>query len=314
MDLVFDQEYLPALIKLLGSARKSIDIMAYSFAIGTASGRVNSKSTPYEIALKLKEIKESLGDKIRIRLYIEGLRDTSLRNKTTVKFLKDAGVEVTLGSTHAKGFCIDERRVLFGSTNLTHQSITKNTEANILFTNKKAATEFMKYFEYMWDGGHHGGIKLKAPFYADGDFLKEILKMISRAKKKIEFSMYFFNLRVIEEALIEAHSRGVKVKGFIHQHGSFALSYIRANQATYKRLKRGGVEDVHLSTYSVFYHSKYIVVDGIKFALGTGNWLKEDVDTHPQLYVSLKKTELAKKLSRHLNHQIKHLSYKPNQL
>lgn len=304
VQLVTDQEYLPALLKLLSKAKKSVDIMSYSFAIGSAAGKHNTKSAPYEIAMKLKEIKEEHGNKLRIRLFTEGLRETVHRNKVTADLLEEAGVEIVYGSTHAKGVCIDGRYVLFGSTNLTQQSITKNNEANLCIDDVKMAKEFTRYFNHLWKGGEHGGIVLRPPFLADGAFKEVIIDMIEAAEKKIEFSIYFFNQRDIENALIEAHNRGVKITGYIHQHASFALPYIRANRATVKRLEAAGITDLHWGPLYTFSHSKYIIVDRKEIALGTGNWLDEDVWTHPQLYINLESPTLARGLAKHLQSYI----------
>ncbi len=149
MEVITDQNYLPTLLKLLSGAKKKIDILSFSFAIGRAGGKINFKSAPYEIAKKIKDIKEK-NSKIKIRLFTEGLRETVDRNKVTADFLEEAGVEVVYGSTHDKGFCIYNEFVLFGSTNLSHQ----------------------------------------------------------RQKKRVEFSIYFFNHREIEKAIIRSHESG----------------------------------------------------------------------------------------------------------
>ncbi len=304
MEVITDQNYLSTLLKLLTSAKKKIDILSFSFAIGSAGGKINFKSAPYEIAKKIKDIKEKHGSKIKIRLFTEGLRETVDRNKVTADYLEEAGVEVVYGSTHAKGFCIDGRTVLFGSTNLSHQSITKNREANLLIEDPVIAKEFTRYFNYLWKGGGHGGIKLKLPLLADGAFKDELIKMVDGAKKRVEFSIYFFNHREIENAIIRAHERGVLVTGFIHQHMSFAYGYIRANRATVKRMMAKGVSDLHFGIATTFSHSKYCVVDRKEIMLGTGNWLVEDVLTHPQLFIHLNDPVVAKDLAKHLKSQI----------
>lgn len=302
--VITNQKYLDTLLKILTEAKNSIDILSFSFAIGSASGKHNLKSAPYKIALKLKEIKEKKGDDIRIRFFTEGLRETMGRNKVTAEFLEEAGIEVKFGSTHAKGFCIDQKVVLFGSTNLTHQSITKNLEANLLIRDKKLARGFMDYFEHLWNDGHHSEAQVSPPYLPDGLFKDEIVDMIRSARKKIEFSIYFFNHREIENALIEAHENGVHVKGFIHQHASFALPYIWANRSTVRRMKKAGISDIHWGPLHLFSHAKYIIVDGKEVALGTGNWLVEDVQIHPQLYIYVKDSKVAKDLSRHLNEEV----------
>lgn len=301
--LITDQNYLESLLKLLSRAKKKIDILSYSFAIGSAAGKINYKGAPYQIAEKLAELKKE-NPKLKIRLFTEGLRETVSRNKVTAEFLEEAGVEVRYGSTHAKGFCVDGKYLFFGSTNLTNQSIQKNFEANVLVEDELVAKEFTRYFNHYWKGGGHGGIKLKAPLLPDGSFKEATIELIRSAKKKIEFSIYFFNQRDIEKALVEAFDRGVEITGFIHQHASFAYPYIRANRATVKRMRSEGLESLYFGPPNTFSHAKYIVADGKEIILGTGNWLNEDVHIHPQLFIRLTDRKLGKELSAHLRHEL----------
>ena len=304
IQLVLNDDYLPALMKVLDKAKKKIDILAYSFAIGSAKGVLAKKNAPYQIAEKLAEIKKAHGDDIQIRLYIEGLRETVERNKTTVDFLKKAGVEIVYGSTHAKGFCIDDRYLLFGSTNLTNQSILKNYETNLLIDDPEIAQGFEEYFNYMWNGGKHGGIVLEPPWIADGGFKDVLTEMIDTAKYRIEFSIYFFIQADIEKALIRAAERGVKITGFIHHHNSFALWYVRRTRDTVTRLQKAGITDLHFGPGHLFTHSKFLIRDRKEVLLGTGNWLNEDVHIHPQLYIQIKNPTLAKALALQLEQQI----------
>lgn len=304
ISVIVNEDYLPALLKLLGSARKSIDIISFSFAIGSAAGKLATTGAPFQVARKLVEIKEKKGDKMRIRFFTEGLRETVDRNRVTAEYLAASGIEVRYGSTHAKGFCIDGKIVLFGSTNLTNQSVRKNNEANLLIEDKKLSSEFLRYFEHLWSGGHHGEIHLKGPWLADGDFMDDLIHLIDHAKKTIHFSIYFFNHREIEQALIRAHERGVKVRGFIHQHNSFALPYIWANRSTVKRMKKAGIEELYFGPPTTFSHAKFLVADSLEVSLGTGNWLVEDVLIHPQLFIHLKDRKVAKKLIAFLEWEI----------
>lgn len=299
--LITDQDYLPTLLKLLTGAKKSVDLMAFSFAIGSASGKISENGAPFTIAKKLAELSKK---GIKVRFFTEGLRETVDRNRVTAEFLERAGVEVRYGSTHAKGFCIDKKIVYFGSTNLSQQSITKNYEANLILTEAAAAKEFLRYFNYHWKGGHHGGIGLTAPFFPDGTFKDELIRVIDGAKKTIHFSIYFFDHKEIEKALIRAHERGVLITGLVHRHLSFALSYIYRNQATMKRLRAAGLTDLHSGIPWTFSHSKYLVADKKEILLGTGNWLMEDVRIHPQLYVHITQKTIAGKLVKHVLKEI----------
>lgn len=297
--IVADRDYLKVLFKILSLAKKKIDILEYSFAIGSAAGKLNRKSAPFEIAERLIAIKKQ-NRKLKIRLYIEGYRETASRNQVTADYLEKQGIEVIYGATHAKGFCIDNKYLLFGSTNLTQQSLQKNYETNLLLTDRPSIYGFEKYFEFHWRGGKHGGIHLPPPMIADGEFKNILIDMINRARRSLNFSIYFFHITEIEKAFIEAHLRGVKITGLIHHHDAFALSYVKRTRGTTERLKAAGIQGLHYGPGSLFTHSKYLVMDNKEILLGTGNWLHEDVKVHPQLYIHLQDAGVAKKLSKHL--------------
>jgi phosphatidylserine/phosphatidylglycerophosphate/cardiolipin synthase-like enzyme len=291
-------------MRLLDEANDSIDVIVYSFAIGSSNRR--GANAPFEIASKLVELKKQRGSKIKIRVYLEGRRETAERNRVTAAFLKKAGIEIKWGSTHAKGFLVDGRHLLFGSTNLTNQSIRKNYETNLFLDDESVVDEFSDYFEHLWQGGKHGEIHLNPPMYADGDFLQPLLAAIDGSTRKIDFSIYFFHFGEIERALIRAHKRGVSITGFFHHHESFALSYVRRTRGTAMRLREGGIKKVYFGPGHLFSHSKYLVSDRKLIVLGTGNWLHEDVEIHPQLYIAFQNAKLATALARRLAIQIKH--------
>ena len=292
--LVTERDYLKVLFSLLDVAGKSADVLAYSFSTAGAKG------PPYEIAMKLRDLARR---KVKVRLYMEGTRDTQARNRVTAHFIK--GAEIKFGATHAKGFLIDKRYLLIGSTNLTAQSLLRNNETNVLVDDAAVAKEFARYFTHLWKGGGHGGCRLRQPLFADGAFKSELVRLIDGAKSRLEFSIYFFQQNDIERALRRAHDRGVKITGFVNQHRSFALSYVRRTRGTVSRLRAHGLADLHFDQPDMFTHSKYMIVDRKTVLLGTGNWLQEDVDVHPQLYLRLDDAKIARALAKHLNGQIR---------
>lgn len=300
--LVTNESYLPVLMKLLESAQEKIDIVAFSFAIGSSTGKKSPNSATVQIAEKLIELKKARG--LEIRLYIEGFRETADRNRVTGEYLKKFGIKIKYGSTHAKGFCIDDKYVVFGSTNLTNQSIVKNNEANLLLDDPATARGFEKYFSHLWKGGKHGEIKLPPPMIADAGFKDAIVEMINSAESSLEFSIYFFHITEIEKAFIKAHKRGVKVTGFFHQHNSFGLSYVRRTTGTAERMRKAGIENIYYGPGHLFTHSKFLIRDREEVALGTGNWLHEDVKIHPQLYIRLMDAKLALDLALYLEEAI----------
>ncbi len=298
--LVVDAQFLPTLLTLLDHAAERVDLMAFSFAVGSRGGSrrgAPTRSAPQVIFDKLVELRAK---GITIRLYIEDVRETAERNRPTAERLAEAGVLVTYGKSHAKGVCIDGRYVLFGSTNLTEQSITKNIETNLLFDDPHVAQGFLRYFDHLVGGGTHGGVQLDLPMIADGAFAEGLVQMIDGAKKTLDFSIYFFDLAPVVAALLRASVRGVHVRGLLHTHATFAMSYVRRTRSTARRLHEGGIADLHLGPPHLFTHSKFLVRDQVELLLGTGNWLVEDVQIHPQLYVRFTNAALAQQLVAHL--------------
>lgn len=298
--LVTEQTYLPVLLELLEHAHDEVLLLTFSFGLS----RPGPNSPVYQIANKLMAIKKRRR-KLKLKVLLEGVRETADRNRQTAALLRRAGAQVRFGSTHAKGFAVDQRYLLLGSTNLTNQSLTRNNETNVLLDAPAVVAEFSRYFAHRWKNGKHGALHLEPPLLADGDFEPVLLEMIAAAKKRLEFSIYFFSLTSVEQALIAAHVRGVHITGFINHHRSFALSYVRRTQATVRRLRAAGLKDLHFDQPDKFTHSKYLIKDRREVALGTGNWLPEDTHTHPQLYLHLKDAALARALAKHLAEQIR---------
>ena len=298
--LATEADYRPVLESLLSSARKSVDLLAFSFAVSSADGHLAFKSLAFGVMEQLKQLPKK---GVKVRVFLEGRRDTAARNRVTGSHLEKAGIEVRYGATHAKGFAVDGRYVLTGSTNLTDQSLAKNFETNLLIDHRPTAKQFTRYFDHYWAGGEHDGVILKAPLLADGAWHAAALKVIGAAKTKLDFSIYFFDQRQVADALIAAHARGVRVRGLIHNHRTFGLDDVRRTRATVARLRAAGLDDLRFAAPIRFTHSKYLIRDEAEVMLGTGNWLDRDVHTHPQLYVRLTHPALGKALAKHLRGQ-----------
>ncbi|HVJ65103.1 MAG TPA: phospholipase D-like domain-containing protein [Bdellovibrionota bacterium] len=300
--IIVDESYTPTLLAALESARDGevIKVLAFSFAIDS-DGNINHRLLSTQVADKLIALKERGHD---VQLYIEATRDTATRNEITAKFLEEKGITVKRGATHAKGVAIGNRVLLFGSTNLTQQSLKNNNETNVLTDEATPVEEFNRYFDHLWDGGEHGALRLREPMYADGEYKAQLLAAIRSATVSLDFSIYYFNDLEIENALIDAAKRGVAVRGYMNFDTKFATNLVAKNQETLARLKAGGLSQIYLDLDSSHSHSKYLIVNGKTVYLGTGNWNASDINTHPQLYIRLDDAHLATSLSAYLSQQI----------
>jgi phosphatidylserine/phosphatidylglycerophosphate/cardiolipin synthase-like enzyme len=303
--LVTDQDYLPTLLNELGNAKNNIDILAFSFAVDNGQGQIQPTNPAFTVAQKLIDLKKEKGNSFVIRLYIEGERSTLDRNLITGKLLEKAGILVKYGSTHAKGFSIDHQKIFFGSTNLTTQSMMKNNETNILSDDPLIIKGFDQFFENLYNKGKEESLILDKPMLADSAYKSAILKAIQLATKSLEFSIYYFNDSDIENELIKASQRGVKIRGYLNQRELPGSNLVEKNRQTVERLKKAGITELYFALDNSFTHSKYIICDKEKIFLGTGNWNYSDVNNYRQLYVELNSTELSLKLSDHLAEQIK---------
>lgn len=188
----------------------------------------------------------------------------------------------------------------------------ENNETNVLINeNVELLNALENYFSKLWTGeARKPNVFPEAPgkdnaqIYTDGSYKSLILSMIRRARTSIDFSMYYFYDEEIEGALIGAHLRGVKVRGYVNQYEKVALESVDRNRKSVENLRKVGLKEIYFNLNSFFAHSKWIAVDGQELAVGTGNWSKSDVKKHPQLYVYILDSHLSQNISRHLTQQI----------
>jgi phosphatidylserine/phosphatidylglycerophosphate/cardiolipin synthase-like enzyme len=140
--------------------------------------------------------------------------------------------------------------------------------------------------------------------YADGDFEPALLDLIDRARERLVFSIYFFDLDTVIAALVRAHRRGVHVRGLVHTHRSFGLDYVRRTEGAVRALSAAGITDLHFGPANQFTHAKLIVRDDDELMIGTGNWLLEDVEIHPQLHARFVNPALAAEIAAHVSRTI----------
>lgn len=168
-----------------------------------------------------------------------------LRSTTDVK------VDFNPDIFHQK-FIVLGDSVLTGSTNFTDTGTTKNLNHVVIVHDRKVANAYKREFAEIRAGrfgkssvGHKerpietkvSGIRVKPLFAPDHGPEMEIMKQILKAKDRIDFACFTFaQSSGIDDALIAAHDRGVKVRGVLDRR--------QANQkwAARKPLQDAGID------------------------------------------------------------------------
>jgi phosphatidylserine/phosphatidylglycerophosphate/cardiolipin synthase-like enzyme len=309
--VIDNDAYFPELTKLLGGAKKSIDLVQYNFFSESGHGQ--------QVAQQLIQLKKD-NPKLKIRLFIEADHgDGAARNQTTMKLLSDAGIDVVPDSknliTHAKAVCVDGRYVLAGSHNLTNTSMDKNNEVSLSLDSPALATGYEQYFQQLVDDPSHlhpstvtsGNVTM----FTDTAYEEQLLSTIKGAKSTLDASMYDLNFtgsdpkaQEVMDALADAAKRGVKVNLMLEQGTpDFAPDITKANEAAAKWLQDKGVT-VHLDSPTQISHQKFIIADSSSVLMGSTNWTKSDFDQRHQVNWLVKDPATAKQLRNILQNEI----------
>jgi hypothetical protein len=175
---------------------------------------------------------------------------------------------------HDKFAVIDGAFVWTGSGNLTRRSLCTDANDGILIEQPEIVAAFEGEFARMFTDRVFGP-RTRVPPTTGGPYtvyfgpespLAEapswhlaILEAIGSATSSIEVMVFAWTHTDIADALVEAHGRGVLVRGLV------APSYV--GDAPAQTAIAGGIA---IRTASV--HSKVILIDGLRIITGTPNW------------------------------------------
>ena len=145
--IITDQDYFPRVLKSLGEAKQSIQMMMFE-----ASYYEKHPNTPSNVLIKELILARKRGLKVEVILEVRkgGQDRTTQRNRNTGKMLSNGGVEVIYDpsnvTTHAKLIIIDGKKCILGSTNWTYHSLSFNHEVDVLVSSREVAKKLQDYF------------------------------------------------------------------------------------------------------------------------------------------------------------------------
>jgi phosphatidylserine/phosphatidylglycerophosphate/cardiolipin synthase-like enzyme len=147
---ILGSEYPSTVIQLLRTAKRSIDICAYTwkwydYRSSDAMQRIN-----YAIIEKARQ-----GLPVRTRFNSES-KDHILtkENTKTASALRRYKVQTKFDGSpimsHLKLIIIDQEIAILGSHNLTSRSVSQNNETSIVIFGREAVRAYCGYFEALW--------------------------------------------------------------------------------------------------------------------------------------------------------------------
>ena len=173
----------------------------------------------------------------------------------------------TSGLMHKKVLCIDDHLTFLGSANLTETSLRLHDNLVVAVENislchflkrslsSKHTLEFNDQSLEVWSLPDKKKLALK-----------KVIEMIDNAKKSIYISMFTFTNTELCQALINAKSRGVKIRvAFDH------YSAKGASKGTLENLKSNNIRTFTSSSGKLLHH-KWCLIDSKTLILGSTNW------------------------------------------
>ncbi|MBN2056338.1 hypothetical protein JW905_15555 [bacterium] len=203
---------------------------------------------------------------------------------------------------HDKFIIIDGQSLWNGSANFTAHGITSQNNNAVRIDNAAIAMCYKQEFEEMWAGRfgaekapheEHdftvGGAQISCYFSPSpaGEVEAAILAEIEAARRDITFSIYYYTLRSVSDALLGAISHyNVSVIGVMDQEGADSYS----SEFTY--LKNNGIairKHNEPCPHADLLHHKFMVLDRVALSYepvvitGSSNWTRSGcVDSHDE--------------------------------
>jgi cardiolipin synthase A/B len=227
------------------------------------------------------------GIDVRVMLEPHPLGSGSVTPSETLDKLKAAGIKAQFSDpafklTHEKGMVIDNTTAYIMTSNFTNAALgtgsgLKNREYDIVDTNTSDVQAVATIFQADWNrstASFNDSNLVVSPVNSRSDFTS----LIGSARQTLLIEAEEMNDDAIEQAIVSAEQRGVKVEVILPSPGGSAED---SNQDGIDVIKKGGVvvhEDKHL-----YMHAKIIVVDGKEAFVGSENISSQSLDSNREL-------------------------------
>lgn len=268
-------ELFQLMLKTIEGAKKKIFLLMYSLSNAALMG--------------VLEEKQRQGVKVRLFVDKDAFKDA---RQTLGKEIRVVTVD-SKGLMHLKICVIDSIRVLFGSCNLTTQSMKIDQNLMTEISSKPLAKHVKTYAKYLAleekDQKKYSDISIllsdkeKLQFSFVQQQLSEKMKIIgllNGAKKTIAIAMFTFTDKSLLAACIAAKDRGVDVQVILDGNQA---RHKNTGLMTVERLRK---QDITVQTSKApsrkLMHHKICLIDKNTFIYGSTNWTKKAFDANEE--------------------------------
>jgi phosphatidylserine/phosphatidylglycerophosphate/cardiolipin synthase-like enzyme len=257
--------FVKEIIKDTDAATDSIDLAMYNFT--------------------LKEVSDALIHASQRGLAVRIVVDSDALDKLDLQIMKKVGIHV-LGDRreslmHNKFVVIDNKILWTGSLNLTSSGTENDENVQVRLVSPELAANYLLKFNEMFNEDHFGadtrnktkktsftlsGIPVENYFSPEDVIDKRLVSLVDSARESVHVLAYSFTLDRLADALINANSKGVKIRGVFDREST------EENQgADFSKLAKARL-DVRLDGEPGLMHMKVIIVDGKTVAFGSYNF------------------------------------------
>ncbi len=203
-------------------------------------------------------------------------------NATVFRQLRDAGINVKWSNpafrfTHEKVIIVDRAAAAIMTLNITRSSFTQNREFAVIDNAPNIVAQVQAIFDADWERRAYKSSDpnlVVSPDNARG----KLLDLIGNAQRSLDIYAEEMNEKTVEDALIKAVKRGVKVRVIM----SAAQSTERdGNERGRANIRRAGA-DVRIVN-KPYIHAKIILVDKNLAFVGSQNFSATSLDQNREL-------------------------------
>lgn len=139
-DLIVDDRYCQIVSDFVEGAHSEIRLCAYAWRWYENEPEIGIQKLNIQLLLARMR-----GVKVRCLVDTEAQKNTF----TTLGF--DARCVINTRMLHTKAICVDAKRLVIGSHNMTKRAMTDNYEMSLMTAEVEPCLQFIEYFDRLWN-------------------------------------------------------------------------------------------------------------------------------------------------------------------